>query len=147
MAELLTGWRIYTQIADRLRKRIASGEYPPGALLPSEKALCRQFMVARNTVRRALAILADEGLIVTHAAKGREVAGGDDAEPYRYRLIARELREQIQRGELRTGSGVASEAELQRRYETSRNTVRRALAELERDGLIGVKQGVGRYVR
>ena len=71
----LTGGRAYPQIAGRIRDQIHTGQFPPGTVLPSEAELCRTFGVARNTVRRGLAILEDEGLVVTVPSKGRVVAG------------------------------------------------------------------------
>ena len=53
----LTGGLVYPQIADRLREKITSGEYPAGGALPSEAALVEEFHVARTTVRRGLAVL------------------------------------------------------------------------------------------
>ncbi|MDH7568570.1 MAG: substrate-binding domain-containing protein [Armatimonadota bacterium] len=46
-----------------IRARIVSGEYPPGAFLPSERVLASGLGVARNTVRAALQRLEREGLI------------------------------------------------------------------------------------
>lgn len=51
------------QIADVLRDRITSGEYPPGTALPAILTLAQEFKVTTNTVRKALRILKDEGLI------------------------------------------------------------------------------------
>jgi DNA-binding GntR family transcriptional regulator len=51
------------QIASDLRRRITAGEYPAGTRLPSITTLMQEHGVARNTARRALAILEDEGLI------------------------------------------------------------------------------------
>jgi len=51
------------QIADTIRGRIASGEYAHGGMLPSIMALAEEFGVTTNTVRKALGILRDEGLI------------------------------------------------------------------------------------
>ncbi|MEO3876103.1 GntR family transcriptional regulator [Nonomuraea sp. B12E4] len=143
----LTGGRVYAQIADRLRARIRSGEFPPGGVLPSEAELCQLFGVARNTVRRGLAILEDEGLLVTVPSKGRVVLGGRAAPPYRYQVIAAWLREQIVRGDLAPGAGLPSEAELRRQFRASRNTVRQALSVLELEGLVAAEQGRGRFVR
>ncbi|MGW0807168.1 GntR family transcriptional regulator [Nonomuraea sp. NPDC002799] len=149
MTRWLTGWRVYTQIVDRLRERIEVGMYPVGSMLPSEAALCAEFGVARNTVRRAMAVLEADGLIQTIPAKGRLVLGGDKSrdEPYLYQAIARELREQIERGELAPGSAVPSESVLRRAHEVSRSTVRQALAVLEQEGLIVAEHGRGRFVR
>lgn len=144
----LTGWRIYPQIADRLRERIVSGVYAAGAALPSEAALCVEFHVARNTVRRALADLEAGGLIVTVPSKGRLVLAGDQSVrmAYRYEMIARDLRGRIERGDLAPGDLLPSEAELRWLHEASRNTVRQAFAELEREGLIVARHGKGRFV-
>ncbi|MGN9788821.1 GntR family transcriptional regulator [Nonomuraea sp. ZG12] len=143
----LTGGRVYPQIAARIREQIVSGEFAPGVVLPSEAELCRRFGVARNTVRRGLALLEDEGLLVTVPSKGRVVAIGSGAAPYRYQQIAVSLREQIDGGALAPGAALPSEAELRRRFSASRNTVRQALAVLERDGLIVAEHGRGRFVR
>lgn len=53
----------YVAIADGLRERIVSQELPAGARLPSERELVDRFGVARMTVRHALDMLQDEGLI------------------------------------------------------------------------------------
>lgn len=143
----LTGGRVYPRIADLLRERIRSGEFRPGSVLPSEVELCRVFGVARNTVRRGLAILEAEGLVVTVPSKGRVVSGGVPTAAYRYQEIAAHLRERIACGDLRPGAALPSEAELRRRFATSRNTVRQALALLEREGLIVAEHGRGRFVR
>ncbi|WP_443183251.1 GntR family transcriptional regulator [Nonomuraea sp. 3N208] len=144
----LTGGQVYTQVADRLREQIVTGEFPPGSALPSEAQLCARFGVARNTVRRGLALLEEEGLITTIPSKGRVVAAiGEQSAPYRYLAIAAELRARIERGEPQPGSALPSEAELRRRYGASRNTVRQALAVLERDGLVVAEHGRGRFVR
>jgi DNA-binding FadR family transcriptional regulator len=50
-------------VADRLRQSIAHGELVPGAQLPSEAELLRQFGVSRPTLREALRIVESEGLI------------------------------------------------------------------------------------
>ena len=52
------------QIANELRQRITGGDLPPGARMPSITTLMQEHGVARNTARRALGILADEGLVV-----------------------------------------------------------------------------------
>jgi len=64
--EGLTAWR---QIADALTAEIATGLYAAGQQLPSETALAARFAVNRHTVRRALAALAEGGLV--RASQGR----------------------------------------------------------------------------
>jgi GntR family transcriptional regulator, transcriptional repressor for pyruvate dehydrogenase complex len=61
----------YEQVAERLRTRVVDGALRPGARLPNEAVLARDFGVSRATVREALRVLAAQNLIRT--AKG---AGG-----------------------------------------------------------------------
>ncbi|MDX3387752.1 GntR family transcriptional regulator [Streptomyces niveiscabiei] len=70
----------WQQIADVVRQRIASGEYPPNHLV-SEVRLGEEFDVARVTVRKATAALRAEGLIVTTPSMGSFVRKrGEDGE-------------------------------------------------------------------
>lgn len=64
-----------------------------------------------------------------------------------YRKIADELRALILSGGLRTGEKLKSENELKDQYETTRVTVRKALALLKADGLLVSEQGRGVFVR
>jgi DNA-binding GntR family transcriptional regulator len=64
-------WR---QLAGILRDRIRSGTYPPGRILPSETQLTQEFDLVRNTIRKAVRLLRDEGLIVTVQGRGSYVA-------------------------------------------------------------------------
>jgi GntR family transcriptional regulator len=63
----------YQELAFRLRRSISDGTYPPGSRLPSENELCRAFGVARSTVRRALTVLGEDGLIASHQGARRTV--------------------------------------------------------------------------
>ena len=60
----------YQEIADRLRDQIDNGAYQAGERLPSEPDLVRQFDASRNTVRLALALLTNQGLVVTRQGLG-----------------------------------------------------------------------------
>jgi GntR family transcriptional regulator len=70
----------YQQIADRLRGQIDSGTLQPGERLPSEPDLVRQFDASRNTVRLALALLTNQGLVVTRQGLGTFVT--EPARPF-----------------------------------------------------------------
>ncbi|WP_418952523.1 GntR family transcriptional regulator [Streptomyces albireticuli] len=59
----------WTQIAQVIRQRIASGEYAPNHLV-SETQLEQEFDVARVTVRKVTRALREEGLIVTTHGMG-----------------------------------------------------------------------------
>lgn len=63
----------WAQIADEIRRRIATGEYPPNHLI-SEVQMEAEFDVARGTVRKVTAALRTEGLIVTTPGMGSFVA-------------------------------------------------------------------------
>lgn len=65
----------YAQVIEELRRRIESGEYPPGSLLPSEHQLSGEFQIARPTVVRALRVLRQDGWIETQQGKGSFVRG------------------------------------------------------------------------
>ncbi|MEA3056094.1 MAG: GntR family transcriptional regulator [Actinomycetota bacterium] len=60
----------YADLADDLRRRIASGELRPGRLLPSEAQLAGDHHVSRVTVRKALAQLRDAGLVASRQGFG-----------------------------------------------------------------------------
>ncbi|MEU4208431.1 GntR family transcriptional regulator [Streptomyces sp. NPDC026206] len=63
----------WAQIADDIRNRIESGEYPPDHLI-SEVRMEQEYDVARGTVRKVTAALREEGLIVTTPGMGSFVA-------------------------------------------------------------------------
>lgn len=63
----------YRQLADSLRGQITSGALAPGALLPSIRRLEQEYAVGRETIRRTLAILRTEGLVVTEPGYGTRV--------------------------------------------------------------------------
>ena len=58
----------YIQIADELRQEI--GLMGEGERLPSETVLVRRFGVARMTVRQAIRVLRDEGLVEAEQGRG-----------------------------------------------------------------------------
>ena len=66
--------QLYDQIAQRLRREIASGALAPGTRLPSERDLARALEVSRPSVREAIAALKNDGLVETRAGAGTYVA-------------------------------------------------------------------------
>jgi GntR family transcriptional regulator len=74
----------YRVIADDLRRRIVTGELEAGGLLPSESSLSAAYAASRITVRRALDVLRDEGLVGSRQGFGWFV----EVEPVRQRLGA-----------------------------------------------------------
>ncbi|MFF2651719.1 GntR family transcriptional regulator [Streptomyces sp. NPDC058045] len=65
----------------------------------------------------------------------------------RHARIADELRHRITNGNLTAGDQLPPESDLIKQYETSRQTVREALAALENEGLIVRRHGRGNFVR
>jgi GntR family transcriptional regulator len=60
----------FKQLADALRERITAGEFPPGALLPSQQTLAAEFGVSATTARQGLTLLKSEGLISSAQGRG-----------------------------------------------------------------------------
>ncbi len=65
----------YLQLAAILRRRIESGEIPPGRAIPSLTALEAEHELARDTIRKAIKVLRDEGLVETVVGMGVYVKG------------------------------------------------------------------------
>ena len=64
----------YERLAGTLRDRIAAGIYARGDKLPSEMELMDESGLSRSTVRHALKVLVDEGLVRTERGRGAFVA-------------------------------------------------------------------------
>jgi len=69
---------IYAQLIEHIRMGILSGEYPPGSILPSVRALALEAEVNPNTMQRALAELESRGLLRTQRTAGRYVTEDND---------------------------------------------------------------------
>lgn len=65
----------YLQLAAILRGQIESGELQPGSRLPTILELGSTYGVATPTVRKALRVLKDEGLVVGVGGYGTFVTG------------------------------------------------------------------------
>ena len=70
MADRTSGLPAYRLVADDLRRRIASGEFVPGARLPSERELVDRFHVSRPTIRQAIGVLRVEGIVLAEHGRG-----------------------------------------------------------------------------
>lgn len=60
----------YVEIYNSLFSDIVNGVYPQGECLPGEIALAQKYNVSRNTLRQAMAILCEDGLLVRSRGKG-----------------------------------------------------------------------------
>jgi GntR family transcriptional regulator len=63
----------YVEIYNSLFSDIVNGVYPQGECLPGEIALAQKYNVSRNTLRQAMAILCEDGLLVRARGKGTMV--------------------------------------------------------------------------
>jgi DNA-binding FadR family transcriptional regulator len=63
-------------IALALKKRISDGEWESGRM-PPERDLAGEFKVARNTVRRAVGLLEEDGTVVRQVGRGTFLAAPD----------------------------------------------------------------------
>lgn len=68
-----SGIPLYLQVARTLKEDILSGVYVVGSLLPTEDRLCERFSVSRYTVREALRLLREEGLVSSRQGAGTVV--------------------------------------------------------------------------
>jgi GntR family transcriptional regulator len=71
----------YHQIAEELKGRVMSGAYAAGRLLPSESDMSAEFSVSRVTIRKALEVLRDSGLVDARQGFGWFVAGETVRQP------------------------------------------------------------------
>ncbi|MQY15007.1 hypothetical protein SRB5_51840 [Streptomyces sp. RB5] len=129
----------FRSIAEELRGEL-TGE---GAIerVPPESELSARFGVARGTVRKALAVLRDEGLIEPVHGLGWRRTAGADRRPLVERIEA------VIRADMKPGDVFLSEAKLCERLGASRVAVRSAVAQLEGRGLLEARPGKPRLVR
>jgi len=76
----------YVEIYTQIKQRIASGEYPLHSYLPSETTLADYYQTSRETIRKALQLLSDEGFIQKKPRKGNIIIN-----PKQYTLFATHL--------------------------------------------------------
>lgn len=64
---------VYVQLANILSTQIAEGELETGERIPSESGLCKLYKVSPMTVRRAINLLVDKGVVITERGRGTYV--------------------------------------------------------------------------
>src|SRR5262245_18006490 len=65
---------LYVQIASVFRQKIQSGQWEPGQKISTIEQLQAEFQVARVTIRQAVELLSQEGLLEAHRGSGTFVA-------------------------------------------------------------------------
>ena len=54
---------LYYRVAETLKGRIEQGKYKPGDIIPSERELAKEFDVSNITIRKAMGLLVEDGLL------------------------------------------------------------------------------------
>lgn len=68
---------VANDIALALKKRISAGEWQENGRIPPERDLADEFGVARNTVRRAVGLLEEDGMVVRQVGRGTFLSTAD----------------------------------------------------------------------
>jgi DNA-binding GntR family transcriptional regulator len=76
----------YKELRQILADEIATGKHAVGGRFPTEFELCDRFGVSRHTVREALRMLQDQGLLSRHAGSGTTVLAKSRAALYSHTL-------------------------------------------------------------
>ncbi len=91
MQDTASGVALWRQVADGIERGIASGAFAAGEKLPGEKEIAETYRVNRHTVRRALATLAERGLVRAERGSGTYVQAPKLAYPLRSRTRFSEI--------------------------------------------------------
>ncbi len=120
-----SGVPIYTQIAEELRRKIASGQLKPGDQLPTVRELATELRINFNTVSRAYRVLDEVRLISTQTGRGTYISEAPTEEAI-LQLKQKSLRELAQtylEDAARMGfSAQEARAEVDRLCETGNHT-------------------------
>lgn len=101
----------YQQVASAVRDLISTGEFEAGAKLPKHEELIETYGVSLGTVKRALGLLQDEGLIVSRRGEGAFVRSrpsslrSDEADDSGLREEVADLRRRLEIVERKLGQG------------------------------------------
>lgn len=68
-----SGRNLHGQVVNELGRRVVSGAYAAGALLPNEEQLCLELEVSRTALREAIKVLAAKGLLEPRPRIGTRV--------------------------------------------------------------------------
>src|SRR3979490_2802833 len=70
MVEAMPGQKLYRAVVDALRREIETGRFAEMQLLPAERVLCELLDVSRTTLRKAIADLVTEGVLLHRHGAG-----------------------------------------------------------------------------
>jgi GntR family phosphonate transport system transcriptional regulator len=89
--DAISGVALWRQVADGIERGIADGRFAAGEKLPGEMEIAETYRVNRHTVRRALAALAERGLVRAERGSGTYVEAPRLAYPLRSRTRFSEI--------------------------------------------------------
>jgi DNA-binding GntR family transcriptional regulator len=135
---------LYERVEQGIRRAIADGHHAPGGVLPSESELAAEYNVGRKTVRQALAELERRGEIVNRRGRRRQVPGAQQPQDALYEKVVARVMDEIAKGIYQPGTMVPTEDDLRIQYKVSRATIRKALGELRRRGVVTYEEGRAR---
>ncbi len=119
------GVSLWRRIADEIEHSIVGGRFAPGSRLPGEIELAESFGVNRHTVRRAIAALAERGMVRAERGSGTYVEPPRIAYPIRARTRFSEIVGAAGRavsGRLTTSTVEPAEPEIARRLRVKPGT-------------------------
>ena len=91
MQDTASGVALWRQVADGIERGIADGNFAAGERLPGEMEIAETYRVNRHTVRRALATLAERGLVRAERGSGTYVEAPKLTYPLRSRTRFSEI--------------------------------------------------------
>lgn len=77
----------YKEICLWVKGRLDSGELKPGDKIESEYRLCEQFKVSRQTVRHAIAVLEEEGIVKRYRGSGTYISDAEHVVPQKEKTM------------------------------------------------------------
>lgn len=130
----------FERIAEDLKQQIRDHALAPGAALPSQSQLMKQYGASSLTVQKAMAQLRDEGWAVSRPGKGTFVSTRSDF-GHAYETITTDLERLIRQGHLTPGTKLPSRQELADQYEAPVTVVDAALDRLVDDHWLSRDEG------
>lgn len=120
LVQQAAGQSRYAALAGAIRQRVVDGEWPPGTALPAETRLATEHGVALGTLRRALEMLAEQGLIERRHGRGTFVRGGLQGAPMLRFFRFGDGDGQVPQSRILSRQSVAASAEVARRLGVGR---------------------------
>ncbi len=113
----------YQRIASELQNAIQSGQFTAGQMLPTEEQLTQRFSASRQTIRQALSLLVDAGLITKQRGSGSRVRAKSPKKSGNIAVITTYISDYIFPGILREAQSVFAANQYSAILSATRNSV------------------------